>query len=656
MSEDDEPAESAFDTFNDAGDHSIVGIQGGNVHNSHVYITHQGDSPQKTYAVGVCYLNGGVPTKARALIDEAIARGYNGPEVYFHRVLATFSKRSWIDLGHEAQEWVLSLSNLLPEWRSGQWCCGLAAVVEMARSLKKSGVVSEAALDMLDAVPATQRALIVQHLDLVLTGAAKDRSWAMTSQIAQERQQSCGRRGRVWAYFYPDPAGVRSREIVHPVLFPSGRLHVFIWFTVLTMGVSVVVWTVLAGPSPRYAVALVPAIAAAAIALLAGQDLHYRRVQLALKESVHARRPAPAPERGFARDVDDSFERYLSRYLPNEWERRRFDMETRGLKAALRDEIVEDYRESRTEVRKVNWLIRHELWKLIDEWRRGTLFDYRERYRPPGRTVGMCVLAVLCLVISGWVLVAPAIATAPLLAASSILAVLVGGGKAVPRRFGIVTERRCREVADRERKAVIDGRQRALEKWRRYLISTRPSEVQMETWLDCDKKILLNKALRDYRLPWSDVVAHAFLLLPTRGCQRAKEDGGPWRYDKYDLRLFLLTRHGVRELLARLTFVSALLRTQERHTFRFDALSCVRVEVKNGGSYVLEITLTNGPPRSIQVASTTPLLIDNSTDDSPEEGSESRHDAVAVDLDAAGFEHTRRVLEGIAADGKQWIS
>jgi hypothetical protein len=106
-----------------------------------------------------------------------------------------------------------------------------------------------------------------------------------------------------------------------------------------------------------------------------------------------------------------------------------------------------------------------------------------------------------------------------------------------------------------------------------------PSEKEMERWLDCDWKLFLDKALNAYHLSWKEILAHALLQRPPKSVQRAHERTGPWRYSKYALRLFLITHHGVREVGAELTFLKMTLNIQERHNFRFDAVSSVRVTI-----------------------------------------------------------------------------
>jgi hypothetical protein len=62
--------------------------------------------------------------------------------------------------------------------------------------------------------------------------------------------------------------------------------------------------------------------------------------------------------------------------------------------------------------------------------------------------------------------------------------------------------------------------------------------------------------------------------------------------------------------------------------------------------YDLELVLTNGPARKIRVKDADAHQL--APDESAQEISE-------ISLSAAGSTHTFRLLEGIAADGKDWI-
>ena len=166
----------------------------------------------------------------------------------------------------------------------------------------------------------------------------------------------------------------------------------------------------------------------------------------------------------------------------------------------------------------------------------------------------------------------------------------------------------------------------------------------MERWLDCDRTLFLDESLRSCRLTWPEIVSHAFLQTPVRSSGRARVRDGPWRYGAYHLRLFLVTDDGVREFATVLDFRQARYNGRERHNFRFDAVASVQVAVDRRSGHSLELTLVNGPARTFQ-------LIDDPNPDSIDGLAE----LTQPDLDATGFAHTFSLLEGIAAEGRNWI-
>jgi hypothetical protein len=66
--------------------------------------------------------------------------------------------------------------------------------------------------------------------------------------------------------------------------------------------------------------------------------------------------------------------------------------------------------------------------------------------------------------------------------------------------------------------------------------------------------------------------------------------GGPWRYSKYDVRLFLVTRDGVREVDSELDFEHASFRGENRKNFSFASASSVEVSKATEHSYTLALT------------------------------------------------------------------
>ncbi|MCC5697827.1 hypothetical protein LH612_32295, partial [Klebsiella pneumoniae] len=131
--------ESASITTNTAEAGSNVGIQAEEVHNSNVYITSIGDSPERKYQVGVNYLKDGVPMRARELIGEAIARGYDNAESRFHWSLAMLSKRSYRELSADERERLKQLPEHLKRFQRDEWVHALEVLCELLEHLDTPG-------------------------------------------------------------------------------------------------------------------------------------------------------------------------------------------------------------------------------------------------------------------------------------------------------------------------------------------------------------------------------------------------------------------------------------------------------------------------------------------------------------------------------------
>ena len=185
----------------------------------------------------------------------------------------------------------------------------------------------------------------------------------------------------------------------------------------------------------------------------------------------------------------------------------------------------------------------------------------------------------------------------------------------------------------------------AYERWRQKLAS-RPDDLEMARWLDCDRKVLMEQAMRHYKLAPCNIIAHAFIEAPAPGRKRARCRNGPWRYSRYRLLIFLLTADGVRQMAVDLDFEKATFHNQDRLNYRYDAVAAVQVVDADDGHKTFELTLVNGHAIEADVT--------GSTSDPVAPGEDSRT-VSRVTLDAAGLGNTLHVLEGIAAEGKTWI-
>ncbi|MGX7675611.1 hypothetical protein [Plantactinospora sp. DSM 117369] len=112
------------------------------------------------------------------------------------------------------------------------------------------------------------------------------------------------------------------------------------------------------------------------------------------------------------------------------------------------------------------------------------------------------------------------------------------------------------------------------------------------------------------------------------------------------LLLFLLTDDGVRQVDIDPDFEKCPANRTQRLNYRFDAVAAVRVHGAAKQQQTFELTLVNGEPISVRV--TESHTEDPRQDEDPEMLSQ-------VTLDASGLPRTLNVLEGIAAEGKEWI-
>lgn len=630
-------------TWNTAEYGSAVGIQAEQVHDSFVYMERPGASPRDKYELGVRFLRDGVPARARDLITEAIAREYDDAEVRFHWLLAMLSKRAYRDLNVLERDQLSRIPDFVSHYPDDEWKRGLTAVNELLESLHTD---PGPAIEQIQHLEVRQREEIVRHLDLVLTGSAKDSLWVEARQKAQAAQHSGDRIHRVWAYFEPDPAEARAYrpEPVASTLSDWGLG--ILWSMLLAASAVFLGWAALRFGQPIVMATCVVVIVAGAIGFRTSLEWRYRSDRLRTLERRHGQRYDSKPERGFPTKVEHSMRFYFGKYVPAGRERKAWLTATAGIRAAMRGEIVDLYGQvDDIEIGNVKWLVRYMARDVRRRYEARTLRSYREEWstRP-----GIKLASILSLPVFGVALVVVAVVGVrvhTVLGTVAVFVLLVGIRVAAERWSRIILERRRFTDDQRVYDEEMADRRAEHERWSDKLSSLRPDETEMETWLNCDKTVMLDSALRHYKLAWRDVIAHAFLQTPAERYKRARMDGCPWRYSRYDMRLFLITHDGVREYRSEFDFEHVWIAQSERNNFRFDAVSSVGVVATSTLTYTLKLTLTNGPSNNIRIM-----------DPTREQDTEADREAFSeLNLDAAGFRPTLHILEGIAAEGKGWI-
>jgi hypothetical protein len=637
------PQENAT-TSNTAEYGSTVGIQAEQVHNPIIYMDKPDSSPHDKYKLGVRFLQDGVPARARDLINEAIAHEYETAEVRFYWAMAMLSKRAYRDLTALERDQLGKIPDFLSHYPDDEWKRGLAAVNELLEGLQDGD--PGPAIGSIQRLKTPQRDEIVRHLDLVLTGSAKESLWVEARQKAEAARLSGDRINRVWAYFEPEPAEARAYR-PEPAASTLSDWGLGILWSVLLAGSAVFLGgAALASGQPLVVAACVVVAISGAVAFRSSMEWHYRSQRLRMFERRHGQRYVGKPERGFPVKVEQLMKFYFGKEVPAGRDRKGWLTATAGIRAALREEIVELYgRDDDIEIGNVKWLIRYMARDVRTRYENKTLREYRVTWSTQPGTKLASALSVPVFVVSLVVVAVVGVQAHSVLGTVVVFVLMVGTRVAAECWSRIVLERRRFADDQRVYDEELAARNEERDKWASNIASLLPGETEMETWLNCDKTMMLDRALRHYKLAWRDVLAHAFLQTPAQRYKRARTDGFPWRYSRYDMRLFLITHDGFREYRSEFDFERVFIDESERNNFRFDAVSSVGVLITSTWTYTLKLTLTNGPTNNIRIMD--PIRQQDKRTD--------REEFSELNLDAAGFRPTLHILEGIAAEGKGWI-
>lgn len=642
-------------TTNITGDHATVGAQAGTIHGSvNVFFAPSDTSPEKKFEIGVNCLNSGITSRAREYIAEAVIAGYRTDKTVFYRVISLVSKRSPDDLTDEDAD---SLREECEKHRAGgvgEWVEALSTVChildaaesaedpESAESAEESESAVEVALGELDNVSPALRGLIEQHTADFVRGPVRDGLWKRVVDLAWSEQRAGHREDRVWKFFEPKPAGPRV------VLTEPVRIPVLTWVKAV-LGAAVLaaatgyIGSVLVqfGRLPLLFVAML-SLTGGALGARDAMEWRFRVVRCRAKEQEHQvprRGRASGRTGGFAQQVTERFDHYFERYVPDGTDRETWLANTRGIHCRLRDEIVELYREQRTDADAVVWLIRHLVGKVRDRFEKGTLYAYRTELATPVPTKVTAVLGLAALASGDLLTLAGAIAADPPRVAYTLFFLLLGGWAAIPATSEIVLEHR-RSVADeQERAQEFAERSNAYARWTEKL-KDRPTDREMAAWLECDQNLLMDEALHHHRLRMRYVLTYTFLEAPATR-KRASECGGPLRYLRYKLLVFILTKDGVRQLSVHLDMGRGTFHNRKWLNYRYDAFAAVHVEQADNQRRTFKLSLVDGQKIEETVMP---------------DADEVTEEASMVTLEAAGILHTLHILEGAAAEGKAWIN
>jgi hypothetical protein len=337
--------------------------------------------------------------------------------------------------------------------------------------------------------------------------------------------------------------------------------------------------------------------------------------------------------------------------------------DTRGMCEYYKWRFVASFGNAQVEAGALDWLIRWHAQRAAAQWRAGQLFAYRDQLRVPGTAVAIHRLGLGTMGFGAFLML---FGQGGFSAAAVFLA--VGGFFALKGAVRPVANKRFHAEEDLRARRLLEEEQRAHAEWVRVL-ADRPDDAEMAQWLNLDKTFLKTEALRRARLTNRDLVTHVVLNEGAANARRARVMGGPMRYSRYVVLLFLLSESGVREVEIELDFLTGNVHNEQRKSFRYDALAAAEVAevgVRYADGWRHQIVGDHSALRqdeSVRKRALRLSLVSGQQISVVAEGFEGLSDELEsqtslqeLAFEASGIASALHVLEAVSAEGRDWIA
>ncbi|MEW9549803.1 hypothetical protein [Nonomuraea sp. NPDC050783] len=644
--------------MDDAHVDAQIGYVDGNVT---IYSVSKNDHPRRKYEVGRNYLDGDMPRRAEALIEEAAMDGHRSSEVAYYWVLATLSDRSFDHLGPDEFKHLTTAGAMAAQFPYDSWRQAFDVVFELIRCIteeEEHGVTDlprfSAAFDAYQALPKARRDEIHRHLEMILNGWIQDQVEELEARHVQAMRTDGNRQNRVWKFFEPVPTAPRRIMIPSPTLEPGKRVKVIVGATFGFIGFLWVVGLMAASSLAATIVALV-LVSAWVIAI----------VMTGLSRRLDSQEtPGTWWNEGFAASVSASVDHWFQRSGPADpVAARQWQWDNEPVRQKLKVDLVHLYGSDHDRVGPIRWLVRWHAENAARQFSGGV--SLRSDGPPAAVVAGYAALAIAGLIA---LIGAAATSFLGMLGAGSLLGLAgaMAWKDSLDYLASAISHSRLAGEADRR----LAAEQQEYERWC-HVLSDRPSDAEMAAWLDYDKMTIKSLALKHYGLSNRDVIAHLTLTEGALRCRRARVLYGPLRYSAYVVLLFLLTEGGVRQVTVDLDFATGAIHDERRTTFRYEMIASARVtevgvRFEHGHRRVLTreeirpydqqaLVLSRAFRLSLVNRQHIDVLVDNYEEGLFDRVRENINFLTALALDTSGVTGALRILEAVSAEGREWL-
>ncbi|WP_156161810.1 hypothetical protein [Nocardia vulneris] len=526
--------------------------------------------------------------------------------------------------GQTRDEWLEALDDIdkLLRYAHAEFSEG-AIEADLATALKMFGELS-----------ADRQDEIVRHMSLILSGAEQE--WltgARKYQVAVERM-SGDRVERAWKFFEADPRQP-GRWVTAPAPSTAADLRDAVLGSAATLLAIVIM---LAGGIRASAVVSAALLVVGAYA--AGRCMIVWQTHMRHVHSVwaHHQPQTYQQETVFDNMVDQCFRQGNPGALQEI---------SAGYRGYLKRRLQQQYGMSGCHPTEVKWLIQWHVWRFgqgIDyPAARSAVAQRASNLRTIGAILWVVVVTVPFVVGGYWALLA------------------IGGWWGISGIVRIFSVSRAQHLLAQDAEVVFADEWSAYQRWLQVL-ADRPSDPEMERWLALDKAHLKNEALLRANLRERDLVTYVVLTERALFARRSRITGGPPRYERYVVYIFLLTKYGMRTTRIYLDLTTGDMRNEQHQMCTYDAVASAsatekgvrrfradgRTAVDSRGDRVFRLILLNGTCiAEVRESGRTTSDEPPGWDDDPEDlGS----------ISTAGFDSALRVLEAVATEGRDWIA
>ncbi|RKS77128.1 hypothetical protein BZB76_2502 [Actinomadura pelletieri DSM 43383] len=584
---------------------------------------------------------------------------------------------------------------------------------------ERDGMPADEELDLVTdeygRLPAERREEIRRHLDLIMTGALQDQLAARDAEEVRRLRMGGDRTERAWKFFAPVPEPPRAVTLDAPE-FGTGRHVAAVTGAVLAGGGALVALLLTVTAHPWLGLLfLTGTVGGGYLLATSGRAWVVSRELIAIDALRYGEKPRETAAGRFAacrrletpeeepdehvwgesdkaddkqRDEKrrrDLFHRFVDLYVTacfanenpdgstkrNEWWEA-----TKGMRERLVTDLRRRYTDPDLMADNLAWLIIWQAVRAKERWEAGTLRARREELAdtaPGDGAVFLGAAAAAVGLMSGLVAVLASGIGFTLL---TIPVVALGAWIVYGADFDVyVVSRDVHESESALAEAEFAEARKAFDEWTAVL-ADRPTDAEMARWLDYDKFYAKELAMKACGLANRDLVAHAVLTEALYPCQRARVLFGPPRYSRYRVIIFLLTEAGVRQVGVNLDFFDGTVSNQRRNSFQYVKIASARVHevgvrFDSGRRKVIVIDDGNGDreaPKdldslllsqafrlSLDDGHYIDIVVENFDHGFLDRLREDENSLLELAMDSSGVKGALRVLESVAAEGRDWL-